>query len=78
MLLPNNKQRTKLFQCFGVSRFAYNWALNRQQENYKNGGKFLSAFDLQKELVQLKKTSEYSWLNNYSTFIPIMAIIDAC
>ena len=37
MLLPNNKQRTKLFQCFGVSRFAYNWALNRQQENYKNG-----------------------------------------
>lgn len=78
MLLPNNKQRTKLFQCFGVSRFAYNWALNRQQENYKNGGKFLSAFDLQKELVQLKKTSEYGWLNNYSTFIPIMAIIDAC
>lgn len=78
MLLPNNKQRTKLFQCFGVSRFAYNWALNRQQENYKNGGKFISAFDLQKELVQLKKTSEYGWLNNYSTFIPIMAIIDAC
>lgn len=78
MLLPNNKQRTKLFQCFRVSRFAYNWALNRQQENYKNGCKFLSAFDLQKELVQLKKTSEYSWLNNYSTFIPIMAIIDAC
>lgn len=59
MLHPNNKQRTKLFQCFGVSRFAYNWALNRQQENYKNGGKFLSAFDLQKELVQLKKTTEY-------------------
>ena len=30
--------------------FAYNWALNRQQENYKNGGKFISAFDLQKNL----------------------------
>ena len=78
MLHPNNKQRTKLFQCFGVSRFAYNWALDRQQENYKNGGKFISAFDLQKEFVQLKKTSEYGWLNNYSAFIPIMAIIDAC
>lgn len=26
----------------------------------------------------MKKTSEYGWLNNYSTFIPIMAIIDAC
>lgn len=26
-LLPNNKQRTKLFQFAGASRFAYNWAL---------------------------------------------------
>lgn len=70
MLLPNNKQRTKLFQCFGVARFACNWALGRQQENYKDGGKFLSTFDLQKEFVQLKKTSEYCWLNSYSSFIP--------
>lgn len=78
MLHPNNKQRTKLFQCFGVSRFAYNWALNRQQENYKNGGKFISAFDLQKEFGQLKKLPEYSWLNSYSSVIPEMAIMDAC
>ena len=39
MLLPNNKQRTKLFQSTGVARWAYNWTLARQQENYKNGGK---------------------------------------
>lgn len=78
MLHPNNKQRTKLFQCFGVSRFAYNWALNRQQENYKNGGKFISAFDLQKEFVQLKKLPEYSWLNQCSSAISNMEIIDAC
>lgn len=38
MLLPNNKQRTKLFQSAGVRRWAYNWTLARQQENYKNGG----------------------------------------
>ena len=78
MLHPNNKQRTKLFQCFGVSRFAYNWALGRQQENHKNGGKFISAFDLHKEFGQLKKSPEYGWLNNYSNVIPLMAIIDAC
>lgn len=78
MLLPNNKQRTKLFQCFGVSRFAYNWALNRQQENYKDGGKFLSTFDLHKEFGQLKKSPEYSWLNNYSCVIPLVAITEAC
>lgn len=39
MLLPNNKQRTKLFQSAGTGRWAYNWTLARQQENYKNGGK---------------------------------------
>ena len=78
MLLPNNKQRTKLFQCFGVSRFAYNWTLNRQQENYKNGGKFIPAFDLQKEFKQLKMLPEYSWLKECSSVVPNRAIIDAC
>ena len=77
-LKPNNKQKTKLFQCFGVSRFAYNWALGKQQENYKNGGKFISDNDLRKEFTQLKKTKEYEWLNRYSNNIPKQAIKDAC
>lgn len=42
MLIPNNKQRSKLFQSAGVARFAYNWALGREQENYKDCGTFLS------------------------------------
>ena len=78
MLVPNNKQKTKLFQCFGVSRFAYNWTLGKQQENYKNGGKFISDNDLRKEFNQLKKTKEYEWLNQYSNNIPKQAIKDAC
>lgn len=59
MLLPNNKQNTKLFQYANTARFAYNWALGREQENYKNGGKFISDGDLRKEFTQLKKTDEY-------------------
>ena len=78
MLVPNNKQKTKLFQCFGVSRFAYNWTLGKQQENYKNGGKFISDNDLRKEFTKLKKTKEYEWLNQYSNNIPKQAIKDAC
>lgn len=78
MLKPNNKQKTKLFQCAGVARWAYNWALARQQENYKNGGKFLSDNILRKELTQLKQTEEYSWLNQYSNNITKQAIKDAC
>ena len=42
-LNPNNKQSTKLFQYAGCARFAYNWAISREQDNYKQGNKFLSA-----------------------------------
>ena len=35
MLIPNNVQKTKMFQYAGASRFAYNWALAREIENYE-------------------------------------------
>ena len=50
MLIPNNVQKTKMFQYAGASRFAYNWALAREIENYEKGGKFLSDAELRKEL----------------------------
>ena len=78
MLLPNNKQRTKLFQSAGVGRWAYNWTLAKQQENYKNGGKFILDGVLRKELTQLKHTEELAWLSNYSNNITKQAIKDAC
>ena len=78
MLIPNNKQKTKLFQYANTSRFAYNWALSREQENYKNGGKFISDGDLRKEFTQLKKTDEYTWLNEIDCDVPKQAIKDAC
>ena len=78
MLLPNNKQKTKLFQYAGTARFAYNWALDREQENHKNGGGFLSDADLRKEFTQLKKNPEYVWLNDISNNVTKQAIKDAC
>lgn len=55
-LKPNNKQKTKMFQFAGAKRFAYNWALGKEQENHKNGGKFIQDTMLRKEFTQLKKT----------------------
>ena len=78
MLLPNNKQKSKLFANSGTNRFAYNWTLARQKENYENGGKFLSDNDLRKEFTQLKKSDEYKWLNGYSNDITKQSIKDAC
>lgn len=77
-LNPNNKQLTKLFQYAGCARFAYNWAISREQENYKQRGKFLSDNELRKEFTQLKKSPEYKWLNEVSNDVTKQAIKDAC
>lgn len=77
-LEPNNKQMSLLFQSAGTARWAYNWTLARQEENYKNGKSFIQDGDLRRELTQLKKTKELQWLNNYSCDIPKQAIKDAC
>ena len=78
MLLPNNKQKTKLFQYANTAKFAYNWALSREKENYKNDRKFISDCALRKEFTQMKKADEYSWLNEISNNVTKQAIKDAC
>ena len=42
MLMPNNKQITKLFKCAGTARFTYNWTLWYQQTNYYFGYSFVN------------------------------------
>ena len=77
-LKPNNKQLTKLFQYAGCARFAYNWAVAREEENYKQGNKFLTDNELRKEFTQLKKQEEYKWLNEVSCNVTKQAIKDVC
>lgn len=54
---PNNKQKTALLRHAGAARWAFNFGLRRKIESYETTGKFLSAMDLHKELVSLKKKS---------------------
>ena len=76
-LAPNNKQLTKLFQYAGCARFAYNWAIDRERENYNRGNKFLSDNELRKEFTRLKN-QQHSWLKNVSNNVTKQAIKDAC
>lgn len=76
-LYPTKEQEQKLWQSVGTARFIYNWTLNKQEENYKNGGKFISDNVLRKELTQLKK-SELKWLNDVSNNVAKQAVKDAC
>ena len=76
-LYPNELEEKKLWQSVGTARFIYNWTLARQEENYKNGGKFISDSILRKEITKLKK-NELSWLNEVSNNIAKQAVKDAC
>jgi putative transposase len=76
-IIPNVEQEQKLWQSVGTARFIYNWTLARQEENYKNGGKFINDGDLRKELTILKK-SELNWLNEVSNNVAKQAVKDAC
>ena len=78
MLVPNNVQSTKMFQYAGAARFAYNWALAREKENYEKGGKFLSDSELRKEFTRLRNSDEYAWLQNVSNNVTKQAVKDAC
>jgi len=78
MLIPKNVQQTKLFQYAGASRFAYNWALAREKENYEKGGRFIPDTELRKEFTRLRNSDEYAWLLNVSNNVTKQAIKDAC
>ncbi|MCK5616243.1 transposase [Candidatus Pacearchaeota archaeon] len=74
-LKPNNKQKTLLERCCGVSRFAYNWGLERRIKEYEETKKSTSAMEQHREINQLKK-DELNWMYEYSKCIPQEALRD--
>ena len=78
MLLPNDKQRTRLFQFAGTARFAYNWALDKEMKAFENGEKFISSGDLRKKFTVLRNSEEYKWLQTISNNVTKQAIKDCC
>ncbi|HIW34802.1 MAG TPA: transposase [Candidatus Paenibacillus intestinavium] len=77
-LKPAPEQEKQLWKSAGSARWAYNWTLARQEDNYRNGGKFLSDGVLRKELTQLKQTDELKWLYDVSNNVTKQAVKDAC
>lgn len=75
-LYPTKQQEALMWQAVGTMRFVYNWTLDKQERNYKNGGKFISFFDMGKEFTQFKK--ELPWLKEVSCMLEKQAIKDAC
>lgn len=76
-LYPTKGQEQKIMAICRNSQIHIQLTLARQEENYKNGGKFISDNDLRKELTILKQ-SELSWLNEVSNNVAKQAVKDAC
>lgn len=65
-IYPDAEQKDNLARTFGSSRYVFNWALNLKDQSYKEGVK-LNAGQISAALTQLKKTEEFSWLNEVSS-----------
>ena len=76
-LKPNEEQEKQLWKSAGTARFIYNWTLLRQEENYKNGGKFIVDGVLRKEITALKK-DKLIWLIEVSNDVAKQSVKDAC
>lgn len=63
-LLPTKEQEILLWKHINVCRFIWNWGLAIQIKTYEETGKKLNGFALIKMLTQLKKQTDFQWLND--------------
>ena len=77
MLVPNKKQKTRLFQFAGTARFAYNWALDEEKKNHEAGGKFINDYELRKRFTVFKQEADNKWLYTISNNVCKQAVKDA-
>jgi putative transposase len=73
-LLPTLGQETLIRKSMGVSRFVYNWCLDKQIKS----DKFISDNELRKELTKLKRTDSYYWLNEVGCNVIKQSAKDLC
>jgi putative transposase len=77
-LKVNNKERTLLAQCAGISRFAWNWGLANRKTRYQTRtgtGRYTDAMKQHKELNRLKHT-DFPWMYEVSKCVPQEALRD--
>lgn len=75
-LKPTAYQETYFRKASGTARWAYNLALSESEFSYQSTGKKTPENEIRKQITQLKKQEEYSWLSEVSAQIPKQAVKD--
>ena len=76
MLLPNNKQTTRLIETSDAARYAYNWTVGKQMKAFEETGKYIPENEIRKMFTEHKQ--EKAWLYGISNNATKQAIKDAC
>ena len=76
-IYPTSEQKEYFENCFGISRFAYNWFIYTRENNYKKGIN-KTPNQLFKEFMDMKNNNkEYEFLKNINSKIIKAALLDA-
>ncbi|MDM0963463.1 transposase [Clostridium perfringens] len=75
---PTDKQKSKIHQTIGVSRFVYNFYIAHNKEIYHREGKFVSGMDLSKWLNNeyIPKNQDMKWIKEVSSKATKQAIMN--
>ena len=65
-IYPNSKQKLLINKHFGCYRFIWNYYLTKNNDYYKETGKFLCNIDFCRDLTTLRQNENYSWLKEVS------------
>ena len=77
-LRVNNKERTLLAKCAGISRFTWNWGLAARKQRYQThtgAARYTDAMKQHKELNRLKQT-DFPWMYEVSKCVSQEALRD--
>ncbi len=76
ILLETIQEQDDLFTSWcGAARWTYNAGLEYKIALYRDKKKSIGAYALMKEIVALKQTPEYGWLNDVPSSIPRRALL---
>jgi putative transposase len=75
-LAPTAAQAAVLANHAGAARWAWNWGLSVRQKAFQRRGQTLTAMELHRLLVRLKRTPRYGWLYEVSKCAPQEALRD--
>jgi len=66
-IYPNKSQEELILKHIGCCRYIYNYGLEKKIKVYQESKQGISRFDLQSDLVVLKKQQETSWLKEVNS-----------